>query len=159
MYTSGFMTISGGDFTMLHYVQHLGASELERTVGFAKGRLDQGFLIVALADDELLGPDDFELGASTRFSGAVIKKDADGKGIGIGHLLQARGQDVRLLKQKVAAFLASRGDRRPAKILPNLRHTDGMIYPDAEARGPGLRSGVPQFKLLVPKKFTIIRAC
>jgi hypothetical protein len=33
-------------------------------------------------------------------------------------------------------------------VLPDLRYTDGMKYPDPEALGPRTHSGVPRFKLL-----------
>jgi hypothetical protein len=157
MSSAGNVTVDGGDFTLLKYVATLDAEALERTVGFDRGRLKSGFTIVALASNEILAPDDFQLGASSRYSGGVVKQAAAGQGVGIEAILTDRGQDIAELKKKVAAFFASRGGNTPAKVLPNLRHTSGMKYPDAEALAPGVRSGVPQFKLLVPKKFVILR--
>lgn len=157
MSTAGTIIVDGGDFTLLKYIAALDAEALERTVGFDRGRLKSGFTIVALAGDEVLGPGDFQLGASTRFSGAVVKQATATQGHGIESMLADRGQDIAELKKKVARFFASRGGNTPAKVLPNLRHTEGMIYPDAEALGPGRRSGVPQFKLLVARKFVILR--
>jgi hypothetical protein len=125
--------------------------------GFERGRLKTGFLIVALADNEVLTPNDFKLGASTRWSGGAVKKDTKGQAIGIETILSQRGQDVTSLKEKVSKFFLMRGGNTPAKVLPNLRHTDGMIYPDGEALGPGIRGGVPQFILLRAKQFVIIR--
>lgn len=157
MKNSGTTTIGGGDFTLLKYVATLDRDDLERAVGFERGRLRTGFWIVTLAGDEVLNPDDFELGASTRWSGGVIKNNSKGQAIGIETILLGRDQNVIALKEKVSMFFLKRGGNTPAKVLPNLRHTDGMRYPDAEALGPGMRSGVPQFKLLRPKKFVIIR--
>lgn len=155
--SSGITVIGGGYFTMLKYVATLNAAVLERAVGFEQGRLRDGFLLAVLAGEEVLSPDDFELAASTRYSGGVIRRATDGSAVGIEQLLTMRGQDPASLKRKVSEFFKRRGGNTPAKVLPNLRHTDGMKYPDAEALGPGIRSGVPQFRLLRPKKFVIVR--
>ena len=158
MKSKGIITINDGYFTTLKFVATLNAADLERTVGFERGRLKSGFRLVVLAGSETLAPDDFELAASTRYSGGIIKQAADGSGMGIEQILTEQGQDVASLKLKVSKFFSRRGDNTPTKVLPNLRHTDGMKYPDAEALGPGILSGVPQFKLLKPKKFVIVRA-
>ncbi len=157
MSRSGVVTITG-DFTLLKYVATLSRGELERTVGFDKGRLHSGFTIVALAGDEVISPEDFELKGSTRWSGGIIKSPSpEAQGQDINAILDARGQDVATLKQRVAEFFARRGGNTPAKVLPNLRHTPGLEYPDAEALGPGIRSGVPQFKLINARRFVIVR--
>ena len=100
-----------GDFTMLKYLLNRNAAELERHVGFEAGRLSFGFQIVALAPGETLQPDDFELGASTRWSGGRMTAGAGGKlspgtpvADDISQLLEGRGQSVDELKAKVAAF-------------------------------------------------------
>jgi len=154
----GYMPISigSGDFTILKYLINLNARELERTVGFDKDRLATGCVIVVLSGHESLSPDDFELGGSTRWSAGHIPIRTGGHTT-IENLLNDRGQNVAALKQKVCEFFARRGDNTPAKVLPNLRHTDGMLYPDAEALGPGTRSGVMQFKLLKMKQFEVFR--
>ncbi|MBI3350769.1 MAG: hypothetical protein HY020_26670 [Burkholderiales bacterium] len=147
-----------GDFTMLKYIESLSAADLERTVGFHRGRLAQGFLIVALGEHETLEPSDFELKASTRWSGGAMSNPA---GADIRDILAARGQDPEALKRRVAAFFARRGGNTPAKVLPNRRDDAGCHYPDAEALGPGLRSGVPQFHLKKEsggKAFVVVRA-
>jgi hypothetical protein len=147
-----------GDFTMLKYLIGLDAAQLERTVGFDKGRLDSGFLIVALAADEKLAPADFSLKASSRWSAGLVRAHASSEpGIDINDILATRGQDIGLLKERVARFLNQGGGNRPAKVLPNLRHSEGMKYPDAEARAPGVWGGVPQFHLDAPRRFLIVR--
>jgi hypothetical protein len=150
------ITIASGDFTIIKYLRHLNREDLERTVGFDKGRLGKGSVIVVLSEHERLSADDFELGASTRWSGGKIPRRVGGHAK-IENLLIERGQDLGALKQKVAEFFARRGDNTPAKVLPNRNHTSGMVYPDAEALGPGIRSGVMSFKLLNPKQFEIFR--
>ena len=146
-----------GNFTMLKYIEHLGRPELERTIGFDAGRLNNGFSLVVLSDDQLLTPSDIELKASSRWSKGAVGKSNVSLGVEIELLLAQRDQDVAALKQKVCNFFAKRGGNRPAKVLPNLRHTEGMRYPDAEASGPGKRGGVPQFNLTVARRFVVIR--
>ena len=72
MHTVGQTVQCDGNFTLLRYIRALSARDLERSVGFEQGRLDTGFSVVALADDELLAAADFELKASTRWSAGVI---------------------------------------------------------------------------------------
>lgn len=157
MHELGQLLDCRGNFTLLRYVRGLRPEDLERTVGFHRGRLSSGFSVIALADSELLGPDDFELKASTRWSGGALRSSSKSGGTDITSLLEQRGQDVAALKSKVCRHFSLRGGNTPAKILPSARHTDDMIYPDAEALGPGIRSGVPQFNLLRLKKFVVIR--
>jgi hypothetical protein len=157
MNTVGQILDLSGNFTMLKYIEKLSAAELERTVGFEKGRLDNGFCVVALAANQLITPQDFELKASTRWSAGAIGRSSNRSGSEVETILDKRGQNVHALKQKVCSFFAKRGPNTPAKVLPNLRHTAGMLYPDAEALGPGISSGVPQFNLVATRKFVIVR--
>jgi|LNFM01.2.fsa_nt_gb hypothetical protein len=157
MHELGQLLDCRGNFTLLRYVSGLCPEDLERTVGFHRGRLSSGFSVIALADSEVLEPDDFELKASTRWSGGTLRKSSTYGGAEISSLLEQRGQDVTVLKSKVCKHFSRRGGNTPAKVLPNARHTDDMLYPDAEAL-PGIRSGVPQFNLLHLKKFVVVRA-
>jgi hypothetical protein len=165
--TTGEVTMVSlmGNITIWKYLKTLDAAALERTVGFARGRLDRGCSIVVLSGTETIDPDDVDLGASTRWSGGTSKLPA-GANIStpthttIEHLLVQRGQteaDLKALKAKVCKFFALGGDNRPAKVLPNLRHGISMEYPDAEALAPGVRSGVMQFNLIKPKRFDVAR--
>ena len=72
-------------------------------------------------------------------------------------LLISRGQDVTNLKEKVCEFFARGGARTPAKVVPVTKHVPGMPYPDATALAVGIRSGVPQFNLLVPRLFSVVK--
>ena len=118
---------------------------------------DNGFCIVALAANQLITAQDFELKASTRWSAGAIGKSSSTSGSEVETILDRRGQNVDILKHKVCSFFAERGPNTPAKVLPNLRHTAGMLYPNAEALGPGISSGVPQFNLVTARKFVIVR--
>ncbi|MCC8941073.1 hypothetical protein CI1B_63570 [Bradyrhizobium ivorense] len=152
----GILTIKG-NFTLWKYLKDLhDFSTIERTIGFHQGRLTHGYRLVVLAAGERIDPDDIDLGGSTRTSGGTnILPTSPGSSIEL--LLTERGQDVQELKRKVCTFFAAASDNRPAKILPNLRHNEHMEYPDAEALAPGVRSGVPQFNLSNPKKFSVVR--
>ena len=153
MLSVGQQVFASGYFTMLDFIEKLSPSELERSLGFHAGRLADGFAIVALATGQQLNPGEIDLAASTRWSGGVV----GARGLEIGALLNERGQSVDQLKQKVCRFFLSGRGRTPAKLLPVAAHSAGMLYPDAEALAPGIRSGVPQFKLRVPKPFTVVR--
>jgi hypothetical protein len=144
-------------FTMLGFIQGLTAAELERTLGFHAGRLSSGFAIVALTEGQQLEPVDIDLLGSTRWSGGLIGSRGLQHGRELQFILAQRGQDVAQLKRKVCEFFSRRGPRTPAKVLPNMAHSRGTFYPDAEALGPGIRSGVPQFKLLKLHRFTVIQ--
>jgi hypothetical protein len=152
-----------GDFTMLKYLMNRSAATLDRYLGFEAGRLSFGFQIVALAPGEALRPSDFELGASTRWSGGRITAGGDGE-LAAGtlvagnarQLLSGRGQDVDALKTKVAAFFRQEMGNTPAKVLPRWRHEHGMHYPDATVLEDVERSGIPQFKLVTPRTFVVV---
>jgi hypothetical protein len=153
----GIIRIGSGDFTMLKYIENLGAADLERTVGFHKGRLDSGFLIVVLAENEIIRASDFDLKASTGSSGG---KMACVDGDNITDVLRGRGQDPDALKKKVANFFLRCKANYPAKVLPNRRHDELCKYPDAELLGPGKKCGVPQFYLKESsggKNFVIVK--
>lgn len=158
------MSIAGiittrGYFTTLKHIESLNAAELERAVGYETGRLAAGFIVVRLADDQVIGPGDFRLEASTRWSGGTVNsKDPDKAGGNVERVLSTRGQDVEMLKGKVAAFFARRGPDTPAKVLPTLLDAVGMKYPHGQALGPAIRSGVPQFYLEQDRRFVVVRA-
>ena len=146
-----------GNFTILKFIKDLSAPALERTLGFDAGRLSSGFILVALAENEILRPEEIELKASTRWSGGMVGLEGLVPKRDMETVLSDRGQNPLLLREKVCDFLSRRGPNTPAKIIPNLSHTDGMNYPDAEALGPGIRSGVPQFNLRVYKRFVVLK--
>lgn len=150
--------VYGGYFTSLGYVEGLSGPALERALGFHAGRLSRGFQLLALSETEWMGPADFDLQASTRWSGGVLPAASSRAPSDIETILAARGQDLPALKAKVAAYFARRGRATPAKVSPKEEHRPGMHYPGAEALAPGVPSGVPQFKLLRPKRFCVIGA-
>ncbi len=146
-----------GNFTMLRYVQALGPAEMERTLGFHAGRLAPGFAVGVLRAGTRLTASDIRLLGSTRWSGGNVGRTDTQEGRALAALLAERGQDATLLATKVCTFLNAGGPRAAAKVFPFVAHAPGMLYPDAEALGPGVRSGVPQFNLETPQDFEIVR--
>jgi len=137
-----------GDFTMLKFIVNVGAEELERRIGFHAGRLAAGFRCILLAPGELLSPGDFDLKGSTRWSGGKVQQsESQAPDVEIADILQQRGLDTVEARRKVAAFFAKGGGNTPAKVVPAQRHQRWMTYPNAEALGQGIRSGIPQFTM------------
>lgn len=156
MYHVGRYLDLNGYFTTAQYIKGLSTSDIERTLGFAPGRLSCGYLIALLANGEVLRPQDFELKASTRWSAGLVGSTGSPNLKEIEELLIARKQNITQLKEKVCFFFATRNGNTPAKIIPREAHSASTLYPDAEALGPGIRSGVPQFILTSKKRFIIV---
>ena len=142
-------------FTMLGFVDGLAGTELEQRLGFHAERLSGGFAVAVLTGQRLL-PDDIELQGSTRWSGG-FRSAAEAECAFLEQVLESRGQNVHQLKQQLCNFFAKGGKRTPAKVIPFVEHSSGMQYPDAQALGVGIRSGVPQFYLKHPRMFSIAR--
>jgi hypothetical protein len=155
VYRIGQTLVCKGNFTMRGFVEDCSPADLERRVGFEAGRLSQGYAIAVLAHGHQLAPDEFELQGSTRWSGGFTTMSAEGRS-GLEDLLASRGQSAMNLKTRVCRFLAIGGANRPAKVLPFVGHTPGMSYPDAEALGVGIRGGIPQFNLVLPRLFAVV---
>lgn len=145
-----------GYFTLIRFVAGLPYPALEKRLGFQRDHLKSGFLLAVLADHESIRKEDFVLRASTLSPRGVIRLDG-AQEVQIEDGLRCHGQDVMATREQVAQFLMRRGRHTPAKIIPRGDHlTAAMDYPRAEALGPGMSPGVPQFELLVEKNFLIV---
>lgn len=119
-----------GCITQERYIKGKKLPELERLLGFQKGRLNQGATIVALIQlpdinqFELLG---YSQVAGHRFNGESLK-----------------GLDVIKLKENVLkdGFTLA-GTKRLVKIIPNTPHNDFLDNDDQYPPG----SGIPQWRL------------
>lgn len=154
-----------GTFTMLKYIETYNAAQLERRVGYASGRLKPGFRIVALAPGEVITPDELVLDASSRWPEGNLLGEAQVDKAGASpmeRVLEARGQPVDALKQKVLEFFRRERGNTPAKIIPVWKDEDGSLsYPPATAiDGSEAKIGVPQFRLrpAVSKAAVLIRS-
>lgn len=143
-----------GFFTTSRYLLGKDRKALERTLGYRDGLLDAGFDMGVLADDQVLAEDDFELMASTRHPNGKITTE-DGRLVAerLDDLLEARGKSPQELRRLVAAFFARGGPNTPAKVFAHARNTTASDYVRAEAGDPGIRVGVPQFRIAANKSF------
>jgi hypothetical protein len=162
-----------GDFTMLKYLESQSLADLESIVGFDSGRLTDskrgGCAIIVLAPDEKIDVGDFELGASNRWSRTNKTEDVpwaphfmtepDGRMAtnSIEGALALRGQDRMELRARVIKFFGMGPGNRPAKVIPNWEHEEGMAYPDATIPGTNIRRGIPQFKMTTPKNAVVFK--
>jgi hypothetical protein len=134
-----------GFFTKARFLRQQPASELERRLGYAQGRLAKGWWLLFL--EQMPTPNDFEFMGYSYMSGGVSQ----------GHLrpgptaeqeLKAGKYDVFGLKRRtiLQTFRLS-GPDRLAKVVPVDGESGPMPYP------PG--SGFPQWKLIQPLPFRV----
>jgi hypothetical protein len=119
-----------GCITQERYIMGKSLRELERILGFQKGRLDTGIVVAALT--QLPGVHQFELLGYSQVAEHKFNSDA------------TKGLDVNKLKEMVRKdTFTILGNKRLVKVMANLPHNDkienDIQYP------PGL--GVPQWKL------------
>ncbi len=153
MLSPGQFVTMKGNITMLGFVDQWSGTELERRVGYGAGRLANGCAILALVRGQALRPEDIQLRGSTRWSGGY----ASPQGKDVEDLLGDRGQNISEVKQRLCRFFAANEKNRPAKVVPFIPHGPNATYPDAEALGAGIPSGIPQFNLIVPRLFEVVR--
>jgi hypothetical protein len=134
-----------GFFTKARFLRQQLASELERRLGYAQGRLGKGWWLLFL--EQMPTPNDFEFMGYSYMSGGASQ----------GHLrpgptaeqeLKAEKYDVFGLKRRtiLQTFRLS-GPDRLAKVVPVDGASGPMPYP------PG--SGFPQWKLIQPLPFRV----
>ena len=119
-----------GCITQEHYIKGKTLPELERLLGFQKGRLEKGVTVAALIQMPLLSQ--FELMGYTQVAGHRFNGEA------------TKGLDVNRLKELVLKETFTLvGTKRLVKLIPNTPHNslldNDLQYP------PGM--GVPQWKL------------
>lgn len=61
------------------------------------------------------------------------------------------GQDISVLKERVIQFFNTKGDHLPAKVIPFWVDKGDCSYPNA------IGAGIPQFKMVEPVKWEIVR--
>jgi hypothetical protein len=119
-----------GCITQERYIKGKKLAELERILGFQKGRLDQGVTIVVLI--QLPDINQFELSGYSQVAGHKFNDES------------VKGLDVTKLKQNVLKDnFTLAGPKRLVKVIPDTPHND--ILDNDTQYPPGL--GVPQWKL------------
>ncbi len=133
-----------GFITQEKYVKGRSLGELERILGFHKGRFARGVKVVTLT----LMPkmEDFELRGYSQVAGHRFQ---DQFGQKLDHL------DIQKLKRMAMLNWGLMGPNRLIKILPEIRH-DQALQSDHQYP-PG--SGIPQWLLTKKMPMTIIAEC
>jgi hypothetical protein len=134
-----------GFFTKARFLRQQPASELERRLGYAQGRLAKGWWLLFL--EQMPTPNDFEFMGYSYMSGGASQ----------GHLrpgptaeqeLKAGKYDVFGLKRRtILQTFRLAGPDRLAKVVPIDGAGGSMPYP------PG--SGFPQWRLTQPLSFRV----
>ena len=156
-----------GDVTTHEAIVNLPATEIERKLGYAVGRLSRGYDIYELVGH--VGPEDFVWGDQTRYSGGwQYQRDAREYARRIDVLRAELGKRYNYNERKVDAELQAKsaaeaaklnvrtGGRRIIKVKPVTPHdSDPAVhwltqYPNAR---PG---GIPQWTLIREKAFRLL---
>lgn len=137
MSTSGPVSLSGF-FTIQIYLQGRTLAEIERLVGFERGRLINGAWFATALN--LPGIDDFELAGYSQVAAHHTLEQ-------YGDLNNPKGkweQDAySIKKQNAMSEWSLFGSKRPIKIIPMVGHDNDMK--DDYQYPPG--SGIPQWKI------------
>ncbi len=106
-------------------------STVERMLGYGTGRLAKGYFIALLK--HRLTEDDFEFGGTTLRSGgraglpaASPAEDKLRPRIHDGILSERGAHGYRMLQKGALTHVSETGEDRLVKILPTIRHTDGL---------------------------------
>ena len=141
-----------GCMTRLKFVINQPTRELERRIGYGAGRLDGGWWLLLLM--ESVQASDYEFFGHTHFSGGRIGHPAGGASRpSVEQDLRGRlsPEGFNRQKQAVAAGMVLSGSDRIAKVVPR----DGKDPARNDAENFPVGSGVPQWNLLVPKRFVV----
>ncbi|MEA2838601.1 MAG: hypothetical protein QOD89_3151 [Bradyrhizobium sp.] len=134
-----------GFFTKARFLRRQPASELERRLGYAPGRLAKGWWLLFL--EQMPTPDDFEFMGYSYMSGGVSQGHVR-PGPTAEQELKAGKYDVFGLKRRtILQTFRLAGPDRLAKVVPIGGESGSMPYP------PG--SGFPQWKLIQPLPFRV----
>lgn len=136
-----------GFFTHARYLRSQPAEEIERRLGYRKGRLASGWWLLFL--QQMPAPDQFEYRGYSQMSGGRAQGHLDPGNPTAEETLLRSGVKVFSLKSRTLkdTFFLS-GPGRLAKIVPIAGAFGALDYP------PG--SGIPQFELTVPLTFRVV---
>ena len=146
---------ANGCITTLKFVINRPAEEIERRIGYSKGRLDGGWWLLLMVDTVQAG--EFEFFGYSNSSGGRSGHPREGATReSIGDSLKATLGEANFARKQaeIAALMVSNGPDRIAKILP--RNGEDPTIPPPEAwkhYPPG--SGIPQWNLTMAKRFVV----
>jgi hypothetical protein len=144
-----------GCITRLHFVINQPTDEIERRIGYSRGRLDGGWWLLLLTEPVQAG--DFEFFGYSNSSGGRSGHPMGGparQAIQDSLHQQLGGAGFLRKEKEIAAAMTISGPERIAKILP--RSGEDPAIPANEAwrhYPPG--SGIPQWRLVTSKRFVV----
>ena len=140
-----------GFVTKLIYVINKNATELEDRLGYNRGRLDAGWMLLLLK--EPVRPNEFELGGMSYFSGGRIGHPdlGDARPTVEDDYARTIGDPGRIKAQQAQEVFVTSGVNRIAKVIP-IAGRDGRMS-DADAFPVG--HGIPQWRLTADKLFIV----
>lgn len=122
---------TNGDVTTLTGCGLFTASNIEDMIGYGAGRLDKGYYVLLLKQG--LTGDDFTFAGTTLRSGGRLglpaaTKSADDARIRVhDRILREHGSEgYRVLQKGALTTVANTGGTRIAKVLPVIRHAEGL---------------------------------
>ncbi|MBC8129737.1 MAG: hypothetical protein H7Y08_05390 [Rhizobiaceae bacterium] len=136
-----------GFFTHALYLRSQAGEEIERRLGYRKGRLSSGWWLLFL--QQMPAPDQFEYRGYSQMSGGRAQGHVRSDTPTAEESLLRSGVKVFSLKSrtlKETFFLSGPG--RLAKVVPVAEAFGELDYP------PG--SGIPQFELTAPLPFRVV---
>ena len=147
----GSRTSMGGYATKAIFVAGQRPQELEDRIGYHRGRLAQGFLMLVI--DDRIVPSEIELVGHSHFSGGRIGHPTLANRVTAEESLRQAfgGGLVARQKQLLAQTLNAGGSDTVVKVQPTIRHDPAM--PDHKQYPVG--TGIPQFNLLTKKTFVV----
>ena len=152
----GNVVTVGGNVTQLHWIWPGAERETEAAIGYAPGRLAQGYFILVLV--EPLSPTDFEFDGTTLRSGgreglpaATAAEDAARRRVHDLVTAEYGAAQYREMRRRVLDRIETTGRSRIAKIAPAIRHDDSLAPKDQYPPGGG---GL-QWKITRARRFLI----
>lgn len=134
-----------GYVTKALFLRQQPSSELERRLGYASGRLAQGWWLLFL--ERMPIPDDFEFRGYSQMSGGVAQGHLRKGPTAEQELITGRFDVVSMKRRIILQTFRLSGPDRLAKVVPIDGPTGVVPYP------PG--SGVPQWELTRPMAFRV----
>jgi hypothetical protein len=151
-----------GFFTKLYLLGDVSDGfELERRLGYKRGRLSRGWYLLLLLGDPPAA-DEFEFAGYSHFSGGRIRGhqiDPLRRGPTVEEDLRTDGLDVAVLRSATAKRFVTQGPERVAKVVPRLRDTDAHETSIQKGKYWNTElSPIAQWVLTRPREFLVQRA-
>ncbi|WP_420100671.1 hypothetical protein [Bosea sp. (in: a-proteobacteria)] len=154
--TVGQTELFSGNVTTLNWIGPRPAAAIERNLGYAPGRLAQGYWVILLK--QILTADDFEFDGTTLRSGGRIgvpaqseTEDAKRARIHDEVLREYGPAGYRELQMRALASVKLHGQDRIAKVVPVTLHESGL----APAEQYPMGGGGLQWNIKKPCRFLI----